>query len=426
MNQNTYRMSDGSRGKEAAPQTNLASQMRIAQRREKAAGLILIAPLIVLMLVTFVFPIGLMLYRSIDNPVIADTLPRTIRALQDWQATALPDEAAYEALAEDLREASEAGLVGRLETRLNFELPGAKTAISQAARRLRSSEGPTGSYKEFLIAAKDTWGDVAIWSTIKQLSPRLTDSYYLTALDLERDVSGNIVSKPEHQAAYVSLFMRTIWISAFVTIACVLLAYPIAYQIANQPTSTANILLFLVLLPFWTSALVRTTAWIIILQRQGIVNDVLVWTGLLANEDRVQLIYNMTGTLIAMIHVLLPFMVLPIYSVMKSISPEYVQAAQSLGGSPLNAWRRVYFPQTLPGLGAGCILVFVSAIGYYITPALVGGRNGRLISNFIAFHMQESLNWGLAAALGGLLLAGVLGLYFLYDRVFGLNRLRLG
>lgn len=409
-----------------AGEANLASQMKIAQRREKATGFLLIAPLIALMLVTFVFPIGLMLYRSIDNPIVADTLPRTIDALRDWQASAPPDEAAYAALAEDLRKASAAGAIGRLGTRLNFELPGATTAVNQAARVAASAEDPAQSYRELLIEANKVWGDVAIWSTIRQLSPRWTDVYYLTALDLERDVAGRIVAKPDHRATYVSLFVRTIWVSAFVTLACVLLAYPIAYQIANQPTSTANILLFLVLLPFWTSALVRTTAWIIILQRQGIINDLLVWTGLLANEDRIQLVYNMTGTLIAMVHVLLPFMVLPIYSVMKSISPEYVQAAQSLGGSPVNAWRRIYFPQTLPGLGAGCILVFVSAIGYYITPALVGGRNGRLISNFIAFHMQESLNWGLAAALGGLLLAGVLGLYFLYDRAFGLNRLRLG
>lgn len=409
-----------------AGEANLASQMKIAQRREKATGFLLIAPLIALMLVTFVFPIGLMLYRSVDNPIVADTLPRTIDALRDWQASAPPDEAAYAALAEDLRKASAAGAIGRLGTRLNFELPGATTAVNQAARVAASAEDPTQSYRELLIEANKVWGDVAIWSTIRQLSPRWTDVYYLTALDLERDVAGRIVAKPDHRATYVSLFVRTIWVSAFVTLACVLLAYPIAYQIANQPTSTANILLFLVLLPFWTSALVRTTAWIIILQRQGIINDLLVWTGLLANEDRIQLVYNMTGTLIAMVHVLLPFMVLPIYSVMKSISPEYVQAAQSLGGSPVNAWRRIYFPQTLPGLGAGCILVFVSAIGYYITPALVGGRNGRLISNFIAFHMQESLNWGLAAALGGLLLAGVLGLYFLYDRAFGLNRLRLG
>lgn len=409
-----------------AGEANLASQMKIAQRREKATGFLLIAPLIALMLVTFVFPIGLMLYRSVDNPIVADTLPRTIDALRDWQASAPPDEAAYAALAEDLRKASAAGAIGRLGTRLNFELPGATTAVNQAARVAASAEDPAQSYRELLIEANKVWGDVAIWSTIRQLSPRWTDVYYLTALDLERDVAGRIVAKPDHRATYVSLFVRTIWVSAFVTLACVLLAYPIAYQIANQPTSTANILLFLVLLPFWTSALVRTTAWIIILQRQGIINDLLVWTGLLANEDRIQLVYNMTGTLIAMVHVLLPFMVLPIYSVMKSISPEYVQAAQSLGGSPVNAWRRIYFPQTLPGLGAGCILVFVSAIGYYITPALVGGRNGRLISNFIAFHMQESLNWGLAAALGGLLLAGVLGLYFLYDRAFGLNRLRLG
>jgi len=397
-----------------------------AQRRGKAMGLLLVAPLLALLLVTFVFPIGLMLYRSVDNPVIPAALPETVAALRAWQPPGLPDEATYAGLASDLRQAQQAGKAGKLGGRLNYELPGASTAISQMVRKLNDPEVAVPPYRELFIATNQLWGEERIWARIKQLSGPLTASNYLTALDLDRDTAGAIVARPATQAVYVELFLRTLWVSAFVTAVCALLAYPIAYQIARQPPQLANVLLFLVLLPFWTSALVRTTAWIILLQRQGLINDVLVWLGVLEDTQRILMVYNMTGTLIAMVHVLLPFMVLPIYSVMKSISPDYVQAARSLGGSPMNAWRRVYFPLTLPGLGAGGLLVFISAIGYYITPALVGGRDGRLISNFIAYHMQESLNWGLAAALGTVLLAAVLLLYFIYDRLIGLNNLRLG
>lgn len=405
---------------------NLARRVRIAQRRGKAVGLLLIAPLLALLLVTFVLPIGMMLFRSIDNPVVPAALPETVVALRDWHPPGLPDEAVYAGLARDLQLARQAGLAGKLGGRLNYELPGASTAVSQMVRKLTAAESVAPPYRDLFIATNRLWGDEAIWARIKQLSGRLTAGNYLNALDLDRDTQGRIVARPPSQSVYVALFLRTLWVSAFVTAACALLAYPIAYQIAQQPPRLANILLFFVLLPFWTSALVRTTAWIILLQRQGLINDLLVWLGVLDDGQRILMVYNMTGTLIAMVHVLLPFMVLPLYSVMKSISPEYVQAARSLGGTPANAWRRIYFPLTLPGLGAGSILVFISAIGYYITPALVGGRDGRLISNFIAYHMQESLNWGLAAALGTLLLAAVMVLYFLYDRVVGLTNLRLG
>jgi putative spermidine/putrescine transport system permease protein len=138
------------------------------------------------------------------------------------------------------------------------------------------------------------------------------------------------------------------------------------------------------------------------------------------------MIYNMQGTVIAMTHILLPFMVLPLYSVMKTISPSYVRAARSLGATPARAFWKIYFPQSVPGIGAGSILVFILAIGYYITPALVGGESGQLISNFIAFHMQKSLNWGLAAALGGILLGGVLALYWLYNKLVGIDNMKMG
>ena len=180
------------------------------------------------------------------------------------------------------------------------------------------------------------------------------------------------------------------------------------------------------LVPFWTSLLVRTTSWIVLLQTQGVINDLLAAVGLIADDQRISMIYNMTGTVVAMTHVLLPFMVLPLFSVMRTIPPLYMSAAASLGASFLQAFWRVYWPQTLPGVAAGSLLVFILAIGYYITPALVGGQSGQLISNFIAYHMQTSLNWGLAGALGGILLVSVAVLYLLYDRLVGVERMRLG
>ena len=207
---------------------------------------------------------------------------------------------------------------------------------------------------------------------------------------------------------------------------CLVIGYPVAYFIAHSAPRRGRLLLVLVLVPFWTSLLVRTTSWIVLLQQQGVLNDILVWLGLVADDQRLTLVHNMTGTLVAMTHVLLPFMILPLYSVMRGIPAVQMQAAASLGASWPRAFRQVYLPQSLPGVGAGCLLVFILAIGYYITPALVGGQSGQLISNFIAYHIQSSLNWGLAAALGGVLFVAVLMLFLVYDRVLGLDRVRLG
>jgi putative spermidine/putrescine transport system permease protein len=220
------------------------------------------------------------------------------------------------------------------------------------------------------------------------------------------------------------LFERTLWVALAVTVLCFVLGYPLAYFIAQQEEKTRNLLLILVLLPFWTSLLVRTTSWIALLQTNGIANDLIALVG--GDGARLELVHNMTGTLIAMTHILLPFMILPTYSVMLSVPPALTRAAMSLGATPWTAFWRVYFPMTLPGAAAGGLLVFILALGYYITPALVGGSSGQLISNMIQFHMQTSLNWGLAAALGGVLLTCVLLLYIVYARVIGLNRLRLG
>jgi len=151
-----------------------------------------------------------------------------------------------------------------------------------------------------------------------------------------------------------------------------------------------------------------------------------VAAGILSDDNRLAMMYNFNGTIIVMTQILLPFMILPIFSVMKTIPPSYMKAAQNLGATPTLAFIRVYMPQTIPGIGAGCILVFIVAIGYYITPELVGGKDGRLIGNMVAFHMQRSLNWGLAAAMGTILLIVILVLYWVYDKIIGIDNMKMG
>ena len=215
-------------------------------------------------------------------------------------------------------------------------------------------------------------------AAVQRAGQRWTLRHYLNALDRDRGADGRIVRRPEEQRIYLQLFARTFLVSLAVTVLCLLLGYPLAYLIAHAPPRRAALLLVGVLLPFWTSLLVRTTSWIVLLQTQGVINDLLVALRLIGDEQRLAMVYNMTGTLIAMTHVLLPFMVLPLYSVMRSIHPQYLRAASSLGAAPVQAFCRVYWPLALPGVGAGTLLLFIVALGYYITPALVGGRTGQL------------------------------------------------
>lgn len=401
----------------------LKAALASAERSKRIRALLLVAPLFVFIFMTFLYPIALMLYRSVENPLIAQHMPETVAILDQWDGKEVPGEEAFAALAKDLVKARETREIGKLATRMNFETPGLRSVFTGTARRVARWEPP---FKEQFIKQRKEWGELETWSTIKRLSPEITKVNYLAALDRKFDVAGNIVQADENYRIYVDLFMRTLWMSIVVTVSCLILGFPIAYLLASLPLRHSNLLMILVLLPFWTSLLVRTTSWIVLLQTQGVLNDIMVWIGILDDESRIQLIFNAQGTVIAMTQILLPFMVLPLYSVMKTISPSYLRAAESLGAHRFLAYWRIYVPNTLPGVGAGCLLVFILAIGYYITPALVGGQDGQMISNMIAFHMQRSLNWGLAAALGGILLAGVIVLYWLYNKLVGIDRLKLG
>jgi putative spermidine/putrescine transport system permease protein len=532
----------------AADGTPLKKSLNRALRVQKMRALALIAPLLFFVLLTFIAPIADMLFRSVENEIVSDTLPRTTSTLADWNenGTEIPGEPVFEALYKDLFFAQEAKLHTRLGSRLNYELTGVSSLFRKSGRRvedmgevyqdqfedlnafwetgenwnsfmasdawladmaewtegegrqppfelregiaealpataatytqfanyiqnedqdnlytedpwaivysslyedlsgtnrLTSYTGPAAAElsaaaiaapafetvnfsSAFLDIDKD-WHALDVWQTLKLYSPKYTSGYFLNAIDMQKSVDG-VEMRPESQQIYGILFWRTMVMSLSITISCILLGYPVAWILANLPTRQANLLLILVLLPFWTSLLVRTSAWKVMLQQQGVINDTLVWLGLVGTDDRLALINNQTGTIIAMTHILLPFMILPMYSVMQTIQPTYLRAAKSLGATNWTAFWRVYFPQSIPGIGAGSILVFILAIGYYITPEIVGGTSGTFISNRIAYHISSSLNWGLGAALGAILLAAVLLLYYAYDKIVGIDNVKLG
>ena len=522
---------DGPLTKDGIP---LKQSLAKALRRNKLRALALIAPLLIFILITFIFPIGDMLYRSVENSIVERTLPGTVQALQDWDSSSgeLPDESVFTALANDMMLAQELKIHTKLGGRINYDQAGISSVFRKSGRKikkldheaaqtafaelnptwntpeawatltsseywpgefpataislnnwevwLKSEEGddadssllaphgftyaslyqdvskmeqsqlqglanssntavaslfadvpnaiasfPSDDFKTQFADIEKGWLKLENWQAIKRLSPTLTDSYFLSAIDAKRTEAG-IEQKPENQRLYVKLFKRTIFMSLVITISCILLGYPIAYLLGTLPVRSSNMILILVLLPFWTSLLVRTSAWKVLLQQQGVINDLLVWVGLIDDAGRLIMINNMTGTIIAMTHILLPFMILPLYSVMKTISPTYMRAAKSMGASDSLAFWRIYFPNTIPGIGAGSILVFILAIGYYITPALVGGTKGTFISNRIAHHISSSLDWGLAAALGTILLVMVVALYWTYDRIVGIDNVKLG
>ncbi|WP_313410924.1 ABC transporter permease [Stutzerimonas kunmingensis] len=402
---------------------NLKQRLARAERVNKLKSQGLILPLLLFVLLTFLVPIASLLWRSVENPEVVNTLPRTLAALAEWDGRGLPAEPAYQALAEDLYQARREQSLGDLSKRLNMELAGYRSLLTKTARAMPFRETPA-SYQEALEALDERWGDPAFWQVIQRNDSAVTGYYLLAALDHRIDELGELAKVSPDQAVYLDIFARTFWMGLVITSICLLLAYPLAYLLANLPARQSNLLMILVLLPFWTSILVRVAAWIVLLQSGGLINGALLKMGLI--DEPLQLVFNRTGVYIAMVHILLPFMILPIYSVMKNISPSYMRAAVSLGCHPFASFWRVYFPQTLAGVGAGCLLVFIISIGYYITPALLGSPNDQMVSYFVAFYTNTTINWGMATALGGLLLLATMLLYVIYSWLVGASRLRLG
>ena len=400
----------------AADLQALRRQLAGADRRRKWRAFSLTLPLLLFLLLTFLVPIATLLKRAVENPEVANALPRTVVALQGWQREGTPETEAFAAVVKDLGALPDRSDAGALARRLNSEAPGARSLVMNTFKALPLQGAVTpADTKAALLALDERWGETKYWRAIAKNGSRWTPDYLLTSVDLRRDVQGAIERVDPEQRVFGRILLRTFEISAIVTLWALLLGYPLAYWLSTLPARQANVLMILVLVPFWTSILVRVAAWIVLLQSEGLVNHALIDLHLI--EKPLALLFNRTGVIIAMVHILLPFMILPLYSVMKGVPPTYLRAAVSLGSPPLAAFFRVYVPQTYPGIGAGALLVFILSIGYYVTPALLGGADDQMLSYYIAQYTNVTVNWGMACALGAMLLAATLVLYAIYRRV---------
>jgi putative spermidine/putrescine transport system permease protein len=415
----------------AADGTPLKTALARAQRREKIKAMGVVAPLFAFIVLSFIAPILVMLYNAVYDPDVAENLPTTVVVLQQWDGKDVPSEEVFAAFVTDMKIAQKNRMVAMVGKRLNYEMSGIRSKVITTGRQVATLE--TGPYKNAVIAIDKVWGESDTWATIKRSSSVFTPFYLLAMMDMRQGADGSVERVPAERAVYIDILKRTLGISLLVTVMTLVLGYPVAYMLATTPQRTASILMIFVLLPFWTSLLVRTTAWMILMQDGGVFAQLLNVSGItwLLNvvgllDGPPQLTKSRFATIVAMTHIQLPFTLLPIYSVMKTISPNYMRAAKSLGGTPLYSFVRVYMPQTLPGVAAGCLLTFILSLGYYITPALVGGPTDQMISGFIANAINTENNWGKASALGVILLTATLILYYVYNKLIGIDRMKLG
>ncbi|MGG5885903.1 ABC transporter permease [Falsiroseomonas sp. HC035] len=368
--------------------------------RTNRLAALLIAPLLLLILGSFLLPVGVTLFRAVQDREVAAALPETVAALRGWDGQGLPEEAAFAAIVRELGAALEARRIGDVAQRLNFERTGSRTLLLRTARAADRLQAP---YRGSLPALDARWGETETWAMLARATGPLTSLYLLRAMDFTRSPAGDISAVPLDERLYRTLFLRTFGISLLVTGICVLLAYPVAYTIARLRAPWSSIAMTLVLIPFWSSVLVRTTAWFVLLQREGPVNAALLALGLA--EAPVQMLGTRFAVVLALVHVLLPFAILPMHSVMVRLDATYLRAAASLGANGVQRFVRVWLPLSLPGVLAGGAMVFLLSVGMYTAPALVGGDRDQMVAWFIANFMSRDVNWGMAAALSAYLLA---------------------
>ena len=384
----------------------------------------LLLPLSGFLLVFFVAPLVWLLSLAVREAEVPRALPRTLAVLQTWQSgQALPPKV-FPGFAQDLVEARAASTLADAARRLNYEVNGVRSTLMRAAREVGSAAPDTVFGAEFFNSVDPTLTTPEFFAAVQRARGPVSSYYLLAAFDLARNAKGEIERVSEANRIYIDVLLRTLGISLSVTLLCLLMGFPVAMLLTQVTAKTADWLMILVLLPFWTSLLVRTAAWVVVLQREGMVNTLLMRLGLIT--EPLTLIYNRTGVLIAMTHVLLPFMILPLYGVLKGIPPNYMRAATSLGAPPLVAFVRVYLPMAAPAIMAGSLMVFILAMGYYITPALVGGGSDQMLSYFVATYTTDTGNWGLASALGLMMLVTTLALYAVAHKLSGGRALSMG
>jgi putative spermidine/putrescine transport system permease protein len=417
----------GANANEAATAATAATAAKPGARRFRRHGdvrgaLLLIAPLVLFMLVFFAVPIASLLTRGVWDDTVSRAFPGTRAELHEWHdRRAVPPPAAFSALAHDILAADDAGTLGDAAARLNQSLPGMRALLIRTRHHLDdqdpSATPDASASKQDLSGFDARWNAASTWQVLDRALTPLTADNVLRALDHTQRPDGRIVSLGDDEGVYLSILGRTFWISAVVTVIVTLLGYPLAYWLNGLPASRQRLVMMAVLIPFWTSILVRICAWMVVLPRSGLVNRVLLSAG--AIDHPLALLYNRTGVYISMVHILIPFMVLPLVAVMRNVPRNYTLAAISLGSHPFGAFWRVYLPQTLPGLAAGTMLVFISALGYYIAPALLGGAGDQMLSYYIAYFTNVTVNWGLAAALAMLLLVATAALFAVYRLAAG-------
>jgi len=377
--------------------------------RSRASALLLVAPLFLFLAIFFVWPLVMMITVSVTDGTVRAVLPETASAIAKWDGAGVPPKPVQDALVADLRAPTDQMAFGDAVRRLNSEASGFRTLLGRTASAVR--DAPPDQPVD-LAAVDKRWGETNYWQALQRSMPNYTDRNLLAAVDLKRDTSGSIAAD---NSANRTIMLRTFTIAALVTLICAAIGLPYAMIAAASTGWVRNVMLLAVLLPLWTSLLVRTASWVILLQNEGLINKALMTIGIV--DQPLQLIFNRTGVIIAMTHVLLPFMVLPIYSVLLGIPRNLMPAASSLGASRLRAFWHVLLPMALPGVLSGSLLVFMVALGYYITPALVGGAEDQMISSVIAFFATGTANWGMAGALGLILLVTTTALYLVYGRL---------
>jgi len=378
---------------------------------QRLKSLLLLAPLLAFMIAFFVVPLVTMMTSAVSDPVATNALPRTAGALAKWDRGALPSSEQQAAFVTDIRALGNDEQFGDLVRRLNSTQSGFRSLLGKTRRAISGTDGNLD-----LAAVDSRWSEMSYWSVIGDaVASRWTATNLLAAVDLERDPAGHIATMPEGASANRLILIRTFVTSAIVTLACIAIGLPFAMIAASVQGWRRQLLLGAVLLPLWTSLLVRTAAWYIVLQDNGLINAVLQALGITSRP--IPLMFNRLGVVIAMTHVLLPFMVLPIFSVLVSIPKNLMPAAASLGAHPLRAFINVLLPLSMRGVISGALLVFMAALGYYITPALIGGANDQMISSVIAYYAMAAANWGMAGALGLVLLAMTILLYAVYIRL---------
>ena len=329
----------------------LEISLKKAERKNKIKAFLLVAPLLLFLIITYIFPIGEMFTRSIDDKMITNMLPKTFKSMETWDGKELPSEEVFASFLSDFKILVEKKEHGKLAQRLNKEKNGFNTITKKLFRQVKRNKiDETQSIKEQIMKVHKRWRNVEYWQAIKRTAPPYTSAKYLKAMDMYLNEDNKITQVSEDRRIHRILWLRTVEVAFFVTVFCFLMGYPIAHLLATLPMKYSNLLMICVLLPFWTSLLVRTASWMILLQQQGVVNDFFVLIGLVSDDNRPEMMYNKVGTYVAMTQILLPFMVLPLYSVMKTISPSLMRAGKSLGGTPFVAFWKVYFPLTIPGL----------------------------------------------------------------------------